>query len=146
MVRKDGASCLCRFSKSGLNGGDNTNSVLLQNTDTTSVIMISIDRFWLFKRNRNIGVFAGRGGERWDRYWRNKKPPTRFPAEARFPRPLAPVLGAGDAFEYDVYALEADGFQDPVIHVKRLHILVLNWLQRSGDCEDGTPMDGDGRP
>ena len=56
------------------------------------------------------------------------------------------MLGVGAAFEYDVHPLEVDGFQDPAIRVKRLHILPLSWLQRSGDCEDGTAMDGDGRP
>jgi len=42
-----------------------------------------------------------------------------------------------DPFEDGVHPLEVDGFQDPAIHIKRLHILLLKWLQRSGDCEDG---------
>jgi len=59
-------SCLYWFSKSGLNGGDDTNIVLmLQNTDTTSVIMISIDRllalqetseYWRLRRPRREGM------------------------------------------------------------------------------------------
>ena len=44
MVWKDGASWLCQFSRSGLTGGDDTTVVLLQNTDTMSTIMVSIDR------------------------------------------------------------------------------------------------------
>jgi len=68
MVWKGGASCLCRFSKNGLNGGDDTNIVLLQNTDTTLVIMISIDRLGGLtfrgrgRRSTGLGLVEGACG------------------------------------------------------------------------------------
>jgi len=68
MVWKDCASCLCRFSKSDLNGGNNTNIVLLQNKVTMSLIMISVD--WLLALQGGVGILAssppkaGRDGTR----------------------------------------------------------------------------------